>query len=218
MAAFVIGEAMKYIIMCGGPRSYKPLRIINNESIVGRTIRLLRENGITDVAISSNDERYDSIGVPVLHHDNPLTWEDWYWLRTFYPMDEPVCYVFGDVFFSPEAIQTIVNTETDDIQFFASTPPFDKRYSKTWAEPFAFKVQNTKHFFAALKTVKEWDDLGRFNRRPPIAWELWAVIKNTALNTPDYTNYVAINDYTIDVDDDTQAEHIREIIGKTRGL
>ena len=203
-----MGEAMKYIIMCGGPRSDKPLRIIQNESIIERTIRLLRENGITDIAISSNDERYNLIGVPVLHHDNPLTWEDWYWLRAFYPTEDPVCYIFGDVFFSPEAIQTIVNTETEDIEFFASAPPFDKSYIKRWAEPFAFKVQNTEHFRAALKTVKEWDALGHFDRRPPISWELWATIKHTALNKPDYTTYTVINDYTVDIDNDEQAQAI----------
>ena len=56
---------MKYIIMCGGPRSYKPLRVINNETIVERTIRLLRENGITDIAISTNDDRYQ-LDIPIL--------------------------------------------------------------------------------------------------------------------------------------------------------
>ena len=52
------GETMKYIIMCGGPRSDKPLRVIYNEALAQRTIRLLRENGIKDIAISSNDDRY----------------------------------------------------------------------------------------------------------------------------------------------------------------
>ena len=47
---------MKYIIMCGGiykkwetPRQMLP---INGEPIVARTIRLLRENGIKDIASS----------------------------------------------------------------------------------------------------------------------------------------------------------------------
>ena len=50
---------MKYIIMCGGtykqwetPRQMLP---VNDEPIVARTIRLLTENGINDIAISSNN-------------------------------------------------------------------------------------------------------------------------------------------------------------------
>ena len=197
---------MKYIIMCGGPRSYKPLRVVYNESIIERTIRLLRENGITDIAISTNDDRYEKLGVPVLRHDNSLVWDDFYWLKTFYPIDEPVCYIFGDVFFSPEAIRTIVEKETDDIEFFASSPPFSNEYPKKWAEPFAFKVQNAERFFKCIKQTTFFDKQGMFKRKPcAISWELWQMIKSTPLNKVDYTNYTAINDYTVDIDDDEQA-------------
>ena len=195
---------MKYIIMCGGPRSYKPFREIYNESIIERTIRLLYDNGITDVFISSNDPQYELIGLPVLQHDNPLTWENFYWLNTFYPSKNPVCYIFGDVFFSPEAIQTIVETQTKDIEFFASSPPFSNEYMKHWAEPFAFKVQNAERFFKCIEQTRFHDKQGKF-KRMPISWELWQVIKNTPFNKIDYTNYTSINDYTVDIDNDEQA-------------
>ena len=64
-----------YVIMCGG--SYKKwetpkhLSMIHGETLVERTIRLLRENGIEDIAISSNNPIFEQFGVPVLHHDNP---------------------------------------------------------------------------------------------------------------------------------------------------
>jgi len=99
--------------------------------------------------------------------------------------------------FSEKAIRTIVNTETDDIEFFASAPPFALNYPKTYAEPFAFKVVNTEHFRAAVQEVK--DNVRRFVRHP-IAWELWQVIKGTPYNIIDYRNYTAINDYTCDID------------------
>lgn len=197
---------MNYIIMCGGPRSERPLRNIFNETIIERTIRLLRENGVSNIAISSNDERYERIGVPVLHHDNP-TGLGFYWLNCFYFMKSPVCYLYGDVFYSPEAIKTIVDHQTDGIEFFASAPPYSPLYTKRWAEPFAFKVQDTKTFFEAIETVKLLDAQGRF-RRHPISWELWAVIKGTDLRRPDYTNYIAINDYTVDIDSNEQAQVI----------
>ena len=189
--------------MCGGPRSYKPLRVINNETIVERTIRLLRENGITDIAISTNDDRYQ-LDIPILHHNNSITWDGFYWLDGFYPMSDPVCYIFGDVFFSPEAIKTIVDKQTEGIEFFASAPPYGEHYQKKWAEPFAFKVQDTDKFFKCIRRCRDLDAQHLFNRSP-ISWELWQVINNTVLNHIDYHSYTTINDYTVDIDDDEQA-------------
>lgn len=200
---------MKYIIMCGGARSEKPLRVIYDESLIERTIRLLRENGVNDIAISSNNPLYDQIGVPVLHHDNSITWDGFYWLKAFYPISEPVCYIFGDVFYSPDAIRIIVQKQTDDIEFFASAPPYSEQYSKKWAEPFAFKVQNAERFFKCIKYTIQLDGWQRF-KRTPISWELWQVIKDTPLNKIDYTNYTAINDYTVDIDDDKQIAWIKD--------
>ena len=199
---------MRYIIMCGGVYDKwdtpKHLVKIHGESLVARTIRLLRENGIEDIAISSNSDKFDSLGVPVLKHNNPYRLPknadaQTPWLDAFYPTDEPVCYIFGDVVFSPNAIKTIVETDTDSIEFFASAPPFDYRYCKEWAEPFAYKVVDTKRFFDAIEETKSFEKLGCFYRQP-VSWELWQVIKKTKLGVVNYTNYTVINDYTCDID------------------
>ena len=199
---------MKYIIMCGGtykkwetPRQLFP---INGEPIVARTIRLLRENGVEDIAISSNNPIFEKLGVPVLKHENNMVVTETlnvrgYWVDAFYPTDEPVCYMLGDVVYSPEAIKTIIGTDTNDIEFFASAPPFAPEYSKPWAEPFALKVVNTDHLKHAICITKQYTDMGLF-KRPPIMWELWQVIQATPLNHIDYSNYTVINDYTCDVD------------------
>ena len=198
----------KYILMCGGhypaweyPRQ---LTLIKGEPVVERTIRLLREAGvdINDIAISSGLSVFRHCGVELLYHKNnyeAYTPGGGYWVDAFYPMSEPVCYIMGDVVFSPEAIRTIVNTDTDSVEFFASAPPFDPRYSKRWAEPFAFKAEDIGLFNMAVAITKTLQDNGQFNR-VPIAWELWQVIRDTELNHIRYDNYCVINDYTCDID------------------
>ena len=199
---------MKYIIMCGGTytRFEKPKQLteINGESLVARTIRLLRENGVEDIAISSNNEVFEQFGVPVLHHDNPYVFRsgdkevEGYWMDCFYPTDEPVCYVFGDVYFSPEAIRKIVSTPTDSVMLFGSKQPFASDYPKHYREPFAYKVQDQKRFRAAIQRTKELHKQHAFSRHP-IAWELWKVIRGTPLSKGP-KGYKVINDYTCDID------------------
>ena len=196
---------MKYIIMCGGRYSKwetpRQLTEFKNETLVARTIRLLRSEGVEDIAISSNDERLESFGVPVLHHVNNFSHNSGCWVEAFYPTEEPACYLMGDVLFSPEAIKTIVNTEVASVMFFASAPPFAYGlYIKPHAEPFAFKVVDQKRFRAAIDFVKASVDTGIFRRRP-ISWELWQVLNGENVKDINYKNYVAINDYTCDVDD-----------------
>lgn len=198
-----------YIIMCGGNyakwETPRQLLEIKGEPIVARTIRLLRENGVDAIFISSNDERFKTFGVPVLQHENDYFAREYnnmdgYWCNAFYLTEEPTCYLFGDVVYSPAAIKTIVETETNDIAFFGSAWPFSPQYPKPYIEPFGFKVVDTDRFKEAIAECKRIAEQGRFYRRP-IAWELWNVIHNPwSPNDIDTKSYVHINDYTCDID------------------
>ena len=198
---------MKYIIMCGGhydewdmPRQ---MCKVHGEEIVERTIRLLEENGVEDIAISTDNDAFKKYGVPLLQHDNTyhakhMNDVDGYWVDAFYPTDEPTCYIFGDVIFSPEAIRTIVEKHTDDIELFGSAKPFAPEYPKRWVEPFAFKVANTEHFHAEIERMKK---IGDTCWHSPISWDLWALIKGRRIDIDDYVvDYTVINDYTCDID------------------
>lgn len=210
---------MKYIIMCGGTyRAWdipRQLTLIKGEPIVARTIRLLKEAGVDDINISTHDRRFEAFGVPILRHRN--NFEGYVdqgggsWVEAFYPTDEPACYLMGDVVFSPDAIRRIVETHTDGIQFFASSPPFAPNYIKQYAEPFAFKVADQKRFREAIGFVLDNLDNGLFRRRP-IAWELWQVINNENVNRINFENYVAINDYTCDIDTKEDAQMIERLM------
>lgn len=213
---------MKYIIMCGGDYTRwwkKPRQLlkVNGEEIVARTIRLLKENGIKDISISTTKEKFfQHLGVPILVHKNTYGGYDrrskykGLWCEGFYPTDEPTCYLFGDVIFSPEAIKTIIETETDDIEFFGSEPPFAPNYPKKNEEPFGFKVVNIQHFREAIKETERLYKKGGVFYKEPIAWELWEVIKGLRHGTRygdfEWGTYTVINDYTCDID---RKEHIK---------
>jgi len=201
---------MKYIIMCGGTYPNWPhpkqLSVIQGETIVERTIRLLRENNVSDIAISSNDPAFDKIGVPVLHHDNQYKeHECGFWTDGLYPMKEPCCYVFGDVVFSPTAIKTIITVKTNDIELFGSARPFSELYLKPWVEPFALKVADQAHLKAAIEETRHLHEVHHAFKRSPLSWELWEVIRKTPLNVTPH-NYTVITDYTCDVDEPDDVE------------
>ena len=200
----------KYILMCGSNHEKikgtpRQLVKIGGERVLDRTIRLLRSNGVSDIAITATDDAFNDCGVPVIKYDSKGTW-----CNCFYPTDKPVCYIFGDVFFSPDAIKKIVETDTDSVEFFASAPPFDSRYTKIWAEPFAFKVADQKYFRSCIEEVKELLRQGKWNR-DPIAWEVWQIVKRTPINFIYYGNYTAINDYTCDIDEEKDIAAFEDI-------
>ena len=206
---------MKYLILSGGKHEGfdipRQLIKIKGESLIERTARLLRENGVKaeDIEIMTDSDYFDDLGIRV----RKVTYDNNLWLSAFAFIyyNEPTCYIFGDVFFSPEAIKTIVETDTDDIEYFASAPPFDSRYPKRWAEPFAFKVVRKYHFARALQATERLWTQDKAFKREPIAWELWQVIKGTPLNIIDYTNYTVINDYTCDIDEPKDVKYFERI-------
>ena len=216
---------MKYIVMCGGEynsfETPRQLSVVRGEELVERTIRLLKENNVKDIAISSNNPIFEKFKVPILRHENNYVIDEnnkvvsGQWFEAFYPTDEPACYIFGDVYFSPEAIKTIVETETDDIELFGSKKPFAKNYMKTHEEPFALKVVNQKHLREAIEKSRELDAQHKFWRKP-LVWELFTVIKDAPLQTKRNcytTDYVGISDYTCDIDRKDDIMRLEIILG-----
>lgn len=203
---------MKYILMCGGNykdfETPKQLSIVKGERIVDRTIRLLKENGIKEIYISSNNPLFDSCGVPRLENkENTFTLKEnkstGYWLDAFYPINEECCYIFGDVYFTEEAIKTIVNWKTNVNVLFGTSDALNK-YHNNWGEPFAYIVKDYNSFFKGIKEVKTMYDKGLIKRHP-IVWELYRYLHNIDINTQRIVgDYVCIDDGTIDIDNPKQ--------------
>lgn len=203
---------MKFILMCGGKykdfETPKQLSIVKGERIVDRTIRLLKENGVKEIYISSNNPLFDSCNAIRLENkENNFTQKEketiGYWLDAFYPINEEVCYIFGDVYFTEEAIKTIVNYKTNVNVLFGTSDALNK-YHNNWGEPFAYIVKDYKTFFKGIKEVKTMYDKGLIKRHP-IVWELYRYLHNIDINTQRIVgDYVCIDDGTIDIDNPKQ--------------
>lgn len=233
---------MKYIIMCGGNypefKTRKQLLKVNGEVLVERTIRLLRENGIDDIAICTNCNDFDYLGLPILQQNNKYVCNgenenkksDYCWLNAYYPMDDPCCYLHGDVYFSEDAIKTIVNKKVENTMFFCtfdwSDGEKDRRNYKG-REPFAYKVENQKLFRSAINDLFTMVDEGVFaNGLPPICWHLYRYLNNKPIdfNATEWTkinnifqeegDYVVINDYTTDIDHPEDVKVFEEWLAK----
>lgn len=231
---------MKYIIMCGGNykdkfATPKQLLTVCGEKLVERTIRLLKENGVEDIAISTQNPAFDYLDVPKLRHNNNYVHDDEErhkkseksWLNAYYPTEEPACYLHGDVYFSDEAIKKIVETPVKETMFFCIRDVHDGRpigVNPKGREPLAYKVQNQKIFRKAINDLLQMLDNGEF-KQDPIVWNLYRRINNLPLDLKGYGNgifhtkgdYIAVDDYSTDIDFEKDIPKLEEFIKIVKG-
>lgn len=204
----------KIIIMCGGVydnfKEHKALSMINGERLIERTIRLLKENGINEYYISSNDDRFKEYG-KVLKHENTYRFEDGkskgYWVDAYYPTSYPIIYLHGDVYYSEEAIKKIL----------ALSPKVNTMIGNKWAlndnhdkvgEPFGWIIVDQEKFRNAINECKRLQDEGKIDRGYAISWELYEVLNGYDINDfiIDKETYLVIDDETDDIDYPEQIE------------
>lgn len=206
---------MIYVIMCGGFygdfETPKQLSVIKGETLVDRTIRLLKKNGVSEIYISSNDKRFDGHGVERLEHKNTFKLinkkEQGYWLDAFYPhfpKDSEITYLFGDVYFSENAIRTIINASVAVNTLVGNSVAKNKAHLNI-GEPFAYIVKDYRTFLDGIEAVKKLQDDGMVARHP-IVWELYRYLNGLDVNRQQIVDetYICIDDETIDVDAPSQ--------------
>ena len=117
---------MKYIIMADGKgtrwRNYndipKHFIEIGGETLLGRTVRLLNEGDReAEVIITSHDPRYE---VPGARRYEPLHNVLEIDRFTEELIEDDVCFLYGDTYYSQAAMNTILQTGTEDMIFFGN--------------------------------------------------------------------------------------------------
>ena len=117
---------MKYIIMADGKgtrwNNYhdipKHFIEVGGETLLTRTVRLLRLfDAGCEIIITSHDPRYEVEGARRHEPVNNVLEIDRF---TTELIEDNVCFLYGDTFYSDSAIQSIVSTKTDDLMFFGN--------------------------------------------------------------------------------------------------
>ena len=117
---------MKYIIMADGKgtrwNNYhnipKHLIEIGGETLLARTVRLLRENDArADIVITSHDPRYEVPGARRYEPQNNHLEIDRF---TEELIADDVCFLYGDTFYSESVIQKIADTPEEKLLFFGN--------------------------------------------------------------------------------------------------
>ena len=201
----------KYIILAKGEHKGfsepRQLTRINGERILDRTIRLLRKNGIKDIVVTGN---YTDINAEVIDPEGNTYEYDTdkgYWLDAFKGIIGNYTYIWGDVYFSEKAIETIVKTEVKANTLFCTGVEL-----KGWNEPLAYKVVNKDRFEKSIEICKRMYDNGKA-RRNPIIWEVYRVENGININKHILKdNVIIINDETTDIDSPIDIAKLKYIL------
>lgn len=174
------GEGKRWNNYLGVP---KHLVEFNGETLIGRTVRLLKEKGINDIVITSSDDRYNyAKRVPQTIKECEIDRFE----ETV--VEGPVCYLYGDVFYTQDAINTITSTPVKDIMFFGHN-----------YEIFAIKIMDADLFFKHKTIVRNLYMNHKINRC--IGWEIYRSLHNIPFEVHKITDrYVRILDGTDDID------------------
>ena len=209
------------IIMCGGYyenfKEHKSLSIINGERLIERTIRLLKENGIEDYYISSNDDRFKEYG-KILKHENTYRYENGqikgYWVDAYYPTEKPCIYLHGDVYYTEDAIKKILNLNPKINTMIGNQWALNKEHKKV-GEPFGWIIVDQGKFRKAINECKRLQDEGKIDRGYAISWELYEVLNGYDINDfiIDEETYLVIADETDDVDSPEKIDILNKKIG-----
>jgi len=135
----------------------KHLIVIEDEVLLHRTVRQLRQRNLEDIWITSHDVRYEVEGTRRFEpKDNRFQIDQFYacsplWLNC---VNGPVVFLYGDVYFSDKSMDTILNTPVVDHLYFQRTDG-SAITGKAWKEGFAVKVQDTLFFHSALSSIRQ---------------------------------------------------------------
>jgi len=195
----------KVFILCAGGSSKwgyylgipKPLIPINKEPLLHRTLRLLKKNNISDVTIVATDPILEQKGYSFFKPE-ASRWFVETVLSTEVQWQAQNIFLMGDVFYTPEAIKTILASD-DQLKFFGR--PGKSLYShKAHGEIFGLVFSKSEakqlksHCTKVIQAAK--------SRGHGKAWQLYRSLAGFELDEKkvESTYFHEIDDFTDDFD------------------
>jgi len=210
---------MRYILACSGSGSRwnnylgrpKHLIEIDNETLISRTVRLIKKyDNKSDIIIMAYRKDYKVNGTR-LHVPNLFLQSKHIKLPAIYTCHNiwnnngKTILLFGDIFFTEEAIKKIINKSYYNplkILFYGRKGS-STLTNKNYGEIFGMSFSNIKNKIILknleeLRSKYEKKEIKRF-----LTWELYKKLNNINLNSSSFkfnNNFININDFTEDFD------------------
>jgi hypothetical protein len=177
--------------------SPKHLITISGETLLQRTVRLLKYNGVTDIWITTHNPDYAIDGVKLFYpQNNEEEIDKFYSNREIW--DNETILLYGDVYFSESGIKQIVEIPGHAYTFFGRSGP-NKISGKAWGEMFAVKFCANVILEAACLHIRNGVKTGNIDRGG--AWELYRYM---VYGIPgDSKTVVILNGHFHEIDDET---------------
>lgn len=193
---------MKYVIMADGKGSRwdnhlgipKHLAKIGGEPLIARTVRLLNELAAGEVIVTSHDSRYE---FPGSRRYEPLNNKLEIDRFTTELIDDDTCFLYGDTYYTENAMKTIMRTETDDLCFFGNVKSI-----------VAVKVKNGEIFSHHVDRVRQLYLDGEIDKCK--GWQVYQSFTGQNMNEspkPD-AKFVILDEKTTDINTPEEYEKI----------
>lgn len=183
---------MKYIIMADGKgtrwNNYnnipKHLIKINGEILIERIVKQLNKNDKNcEVIITSHDPRYEFSGSTRYEPLNNVLEIDRF---TEELIEDNICFLYGDTYYSDESINKIISTPVDDLIFFGNKKSI-----------VAIKIKDSKIFKKHIKRVKELYLKGKIKNCK--GWQVYQSFQNLEFDKKQIKNkFIIVDENTTD--------------------
>lgn len=208
------GDATRWGNYLGVPKHYAK---IGGEPVIERTVRLLKERGQSDLWVVSKD--YEIDGVHNYHPKlNPRNHDADKFISSqqlWHPTERTIV-IYGDVYFTEAAIDTILANDTEYYRLFCR-PTGNKEFSYPYGECFAISFHPADHDrlrynLKRLVHLYRADVIYRIG-----GWELTRLMASVPIGKMHQhkkwlANYFVIDDQTNDIDYPSDYENVKAAV------
>jgi hypothetical protein len=176
----------------------KHLAKINGETLLARTVRLLRENGAKDIIITTHNPAYETPGARLHQPLNNTREIDRF---TEELIGDDICFLYGDTYYCSDTIEQIIAAPTSRMLFFGNHKSI-----------IAIKIARADIFLNALNRVKQ--SINRGELIDGKGWQVYRAHQNLPYNSNDIVDdFIVVDSANCDIN--TPNDYAKLMEGET---